>query len=194
MVAKRLKSIGVVLMVVFLLGSGAAHAVAAEFHSDTSSTGIEATQLNTHVFKSTAGEVTCASALYKGIAIFKTFSSVTLSPFWSECHITALGKVAGTTTGNGCSYTFYAGGTVDINCPAGKQIEFNAAGCHITIPAQTGLKAVSYSTVGSHIDISMSLSEVRYNHSGFLCGTGGGTNGTQTGALTAEGNSKLWYA
>lgn len=192
---RDLKKVGATLAAVLLLGGfGSGHAAAAEFHSETTTTGIEATQLNTHVFKSTAGEVTCSSVLYKGVAISKTFSSVTLAPYWSECHITAFGKVAGTTTGNGCSYTLYASGTSDINCPAGKQIEFNAAGCHITVPAQTGLNSVSYSNQGNHIDISMSLSGIRYNHSGFICGTGGGTNGTQTGTLTAEGNIKLWYA
>ncbi|HEU5104273.1 MAG TPA: hypothetical protein VFU11_00375, partial [Solirubrobacterales bacterium] len=51
---------------------------------------------------------------------------------------------------------------------------------------QTGLKSLSYVNNGSHVDASFNLGGIKYSHSGFLCGTGSGTNGTLKGEVTIE--------
>jgi len=194
---RNLKALGLALVAVFAMSALVAGvASAAEFHSEVETTTIKASQSNTHLFKTTAGEVTCLSATFEGKQTTKTASSITVTPTYKECHINFFGsKVSATVNMNGCDYTLYAAGTADITCPT-KEAEVVAAGCTIKVAGQTGLSSVSYSNIAKHIDINASLGGIKYSHSGFTCGTGSGTAGTYNGTTTAEGNggaAKIWF-
>ena len=115
---------------------------------------------------------------------------------------------------NGCSYNFKAGttigeeadghatGTVDIHCPEGKVIETSAPGCLYKWGSQTDVGDVTYRTVKTgefeevtvefriHAGMTHAPNTTSYSHSGFLCGTGSGSNGTYTGKVTVQGFDK----
>ena len=184
---RNLKALGLALVAVFAMSALAAgSASAAEFHSEGENTTVKASQVTTHVFKTTAGEVTCAKATFEGNQAAKTASSITVNASYTECHINFFGtKVSATVNMNGCDYVLYAANKADV---------VTAAGCTVEVGAQTGKTTVNYSNNGTHIDISPNLTGLVYNHSGFTCGTGSGTTGTYTGSTTAEGNKgKIWY-
>jgi hypothetical protein len=194
---RNLKALGLALVAVFAMSALVTSAAsAAEFHSEGENTTVTASQVNTHVFKTTAGEVTCAKATFSGTQAAKTASSITVNATYSECHINFFGsKVSATVNMNGCDYVLYASNKADIVCPAGKKIVVSAAGCTVEVGGQTGKTTVSYTNKeNKHIDITPNLTGISYNHTGFTCGTGSGTTGTYTGTTTASGNKgKIWY-
>jgi hypothetical protein len=194
---RNLKALGLALVAVFAMSAFAASAAsAAEFHSEGEGTTVEASQVATHVFKTTAGEITCSTATFKGTQATKTASSITVTPTYPKgtCHIIIFGTVSAEVNMNGCEYKLYSSGSADVLCPAGKKAIVTAAGCTVEVGAQTGKKTVKYANNGSHIDITAELTGLSYNHTGFTCGTGSGTNGTYTGTTTAAGNKgKIWY-
>jgi hypothetical protein len=194
---RNLKVLGLALAAVLamsaFIGSSAS---AAEFHSEGENTTVTGSQVNTHLLKTTAGEITCLKVTSEGTMAPKTSGSITISEFFSECHIIFFGsKISATLNTNSCHFVLYASGSTDIVCPAGKKITFSASGCTVEIGAQTGKKSVSYANQeNKHIHISFNVSGISYNHSGFTCGTGSGTTGTYVGTTTASGNKgKIWY-
>lgn len=68
----------------------------------------------------------------------------------------------------------------------------------MTIPAQT-IESLTYANNVNHIDLTWNLTGLSYSHSGFLCGTGSGTEGTYKGSSTAKGKNsggaevKIWH-
>ncbi|HEU5104276.1 MAG TPA: hypothetical protein VFU11_00390 [Solirubrobacterales bacterium] len=190
--SRKLKSFGLALVAVFALTAvGAGAASAAEFHSTSAgSTKISATQTTTHLFTSTAGEITCEKATFTGNQTTATTTSVEIAPVYTGCHMIIFGStIAVSIATNECKYRLNASGTADIVCPVGKAFTVTGAGCTLTVGAQTGLKAVTYTNSGSDIAINTNLSGIKYNHSGFTCGTGSGTNGTYKGTTTAAGTN-----
>jgi hypothetical protein len=83
-------------------------------------------------------------------------ATLLIHPKYTGCHVSIGGAVltAATVTTTGCNYVFHAalslaaGGTVDIECEAGKSIEIApaVAGCVISVngTGNTGLKEVTY--------------------------------------------------
>jgi len=188
------------LAIIAVLASAAfaTGASAAEFHSEGENTTLSGSQINTHVWKTTAGEITCLKTTIVGTQTTKTASSITFTPSATECHDNFFGsKVSSTVNFNGCAYVVYAAGTTDIVCPAGKKIVISAAGCTVEIGAQTGLKSVSFGNTSGLRRIWHIIKNIAgfiYNHTGFTCGTGSGTTGTESGTTTVEGNKGgIWY-
>jgi hypothetical protein len=195
---RNLKALGLALVAVFAMSALVASAAsAAEFHSEGENTTVSASQTTVQVFKTTAGEVTCAKASFSGTQATKTAVKISgVSAVYSECHIIFFGSTFKATVNmNGCTYTLYASGAADLVCAAGKEVEVTAAECTVKVPGQTGLKTVNYSNKeNKHVDLSLNLGGIKYSHSGFACGTGSGTTGTLTGGATAEGNKgKIWF-
>jgi len=110
---------------------------------------------------------------------------------------------------NGCQYNFHitatlkeapngeGTGTVDIVCPAGKEITTEGAACTLHFPAQNGLSHVIYRTVKTttgaekeHVTIEPTVSNIKYKHTG-LCGNGEGNDGVFTGNLTVTAEDNL---
>jgi hypothetical protein len=179
-------SIVLVLVLGMVLESGAA---ASSFIVHSEVTHIDATQKTTNVFSSTAGEVTCATSTQTAQVTGGEFTAIETSELKFEgCHFNFFGnKVLATISTNGCNYKIYASGTADIVCPAGKEIEVKGTGCTLKVGPQTGLKGLSYTNNGSHIDVNANLTGIKYSHSGFGCGTGSGTTATYKGEVTVEG-------
>lgn len=107
---------------------------------------------------------------------------------------------------NGCGYRFNAGqnteiyglssGTVSLVCPGKKYIEIVApsSACTVTVSPQNNLGTVSYTNlkkagVPNEVEVSVSLNNVTYVYSGWLCGSGGGANGVYVGAVAVKGRN-----
>lgn len=104
---------------------------------------------------------------------------------------------------NGCQYLFHAGetvsehetqGDVTIECPVGKQIVINGAGCVVTVPGGQTVGPVDYQTItgtgGAKDDVTIkpTVTGITYSTSGFLCGSHSDeTDGTYTGTVTVVG-------
>jgi hypothetical protein len=209
---RNLKVLGLALVAVLALAATMASSASATnkyFHSNADSTSLTGEQTNVHVFKTTAGELTCEKAHFKGSQVGKTSQEVTINTIeYINCHIIIFGStVAMTVKTNECDYRFTAQKTNGVNieaetvhliCPAGKKIQISGAGCTVEVGEQT-LSKVSYSNVGEMVDVNADVANIVYNHSGFTCGTGSGNNGTYKGNVTVTstdtaGNpTKTWY-
>ncbi len=133
---------------------------AQEFHAEAEDTTIIGEATATEEFVVNAGTAKCTESVYKGTMKGKIVSEVTLAPEYGGC--TAFGFSSAEVKVNGCTYVFKSGeeismkreGKLDIACPEGKAIEIVAkklglTKCVVTIGAQTGRTAVTYTNEGS---------------------------------------------
>jgi hypothetical protein len=204
---RDLKALGLSLVAVLALTSVAASAAqAAEAHftaqtGTTKITGLSA-EFN-QKFTTTAGSVECTGH-FEAVNPPETSKELTVKAKYTPCR--AFFGSTPIIEMNSCDYVFTAGtygptagtstGTAHITCGvAGDSIVVNAPGCVIKIGAQTGLTSIHYQTVTvngiSHVTVTPNVTNIKYSHSGFLCGTGSGTTGTYSGPVTIKGfNSK----
>ena len=150
----------------------------------------------TNILKTTAGSAECKSVTFAGTVASSSASSITATPSFSEC--TCLGVLC-TADVNECDYLLKIDaeslGTVDIACPAGKEITLTASKCTIHIPPQTGVGTISYQEIGTgttrEIELGLNLAGIHYAHTEGTgigkCSTGTGTNGTLAGTATMTG-------
>jgi len=101
-------------------------------------------------------------------------------------------------TMEGCSYRFHASGTFDVECPAGKAIDYFTSpplGCELTIPAQTNVSKVGYHNIEvagtKAITMEINVSNLSYVATGMGCGVEAGVHNdgeytTGNVVLTAE--------
>lgn len=162
-----------ILVVLALSALNASLAQAAQFTANAYPTTVTAASpLGNGEIVSEAGTLECAEH-YVG-TLSGASSSITLTPTFTNC--TAYGFSEAAVDVNGCEFVVHVTGGVDLNCPSGKVLEFTAH-CVWHIPAQTGLKWVTLTNQGSHVNMSLNLSNLTYNATKdpFLCplsGTG----------------------
>jgi hypothetical protein len=175
-----------------LLACWANTASAVELHSEIAHTEWLGSQVGEDAETFNAGSWRCKSATYAGTTSSATGTRVEVLPAWSGC--TAFAFVNVTRDVNGCRYVLYNTGVMDIVCPAGSAMVITAFNCYITIPAQTGLKTVSYTNEGSgssrDIKVSTSITGLKYSQESKSfpgCVTGNFTNGTIQGTTTFKG-------
>jgi hypothetical protein len=217
---RNLKALGLALVAVCAMSAfaaSAAQATPAEFSWDSGTTKLDAVNGGgDHVFTLTAGTVKCNTVTGHAAVSGTSAPSVT----GTEITYDDTGGAADTCRGplgssaliemNGCHYTFQAGttvasapnghstGTVDIaNCKnADKSITVNAPGCVVHIPEQTGLGPVTYKTTTNgatgkeDVSVIASITNIKYKHTGFLCGNGEASNGSYSGNATITGTDK----
>jgi hypothetical protein len=196
MMAHIVRSLFLVVALLFSIGAltGSA-ASASQFHSEGEFTTFSGSQVNTHKFRSTAGEVTCGKATFQGSINAKTWSWITVNATYSECHTIIFGStISSTVNMNGCGYTLWSNELVDLTCPAGKVITVTAAGCTISTPSQTFAWFEYSNKENKHINLTAHGGFIKYSHTGFTCGTGSGTNGTYDGTTTFAGDrGRIWF-
>lgn len=119
-----------------------------------------------------AGKVECTEATYAGEQKVTPTTEVSLTPTYTGC--TAFGFANTPVHANGCRYRFTVitkengnfEGAMDIVCPDNSVIEVTAPGCDVTIPAQTGLKKVTYTNIGSgstrEVTIDIAVTGLKY--------------------------------
>jgi hypothetical protein len=182
---RKLKTLGIAVVAVLAMSAVVASAAsAANFTASSYPTGASATSAaGNDDFKTEAGSIECHGA-FSVASISEPTENVTVTPTYKDC--TAFGGfVSASVNMNGCDYVFHVNGVVDIECPAGKAIVITAGACEIDVPEQTGLKSVSLSNVGNHINVKAGVSGITYEvtKDGFGCpfsGTGHKTGATYT--------------
>jgi hypothetical protein len=205
---RNLRPLGLAFLAILAISAAAAPVASAEsfiFRSDAeeeTTLGGEQEGSEKKVLTTTAGTVKCEKVTYTGTQIGSEASSVELAPTYTGC---TLGTASAEINANGCKYRFKTGttesskfeGTVDIVCPEGKQIVTTAklAGttkCTVDLPAQTGLKSITFTNVGSEdtdVTADVNLSGVKYTQT---AGTGlGACTGTTDENGSREGNDLI---
>jgi hypothetical protein len=201
---RKLKALGLALVVVFAMSAVVASAASAKQLHSGSTTGIThltGTQIGAtnqlHLENGTP--VKCTTALFDATYNGTTVSELTVTPTYSGC--TAAGQKAEIHM-NGCTYTITtpAGSadaytaTVHLVCPAGKDVVITVptAGCTVTIQAQTPtvptIDLTDVTTAVANQDDILLKSTVEGVHyttvGGGVCGAAG--KGKLTGEVTVK--------
>lgn len=179
--------------ILLLLGLATAQAGAAAFHTNWASTGISGAHTTDHVMTTPAGVVTCKGASLSGSGYSEVMGYVTLTPTYNNCKLKAKFKeieVEADFSTSGCTYTFWASGTLEILCLGGTSAAtFSGPGCTISIPSQN-VKTVTYAnhnTGTKEITFASNLSAITSWAAGSSCSTvGESKNGTLTGSYTVR--------
>jgi hypothetical protein len=190
--AGRFRPITVALGVFCVWGAfNVASASAVLFHSEVEKTFGFGQQVTEGVYTTPAGSMKCKKAQGTGTMIGFTASSIKLALTISEC--TAFGQAA-TRSENGCEYRATATGTIDLECPPGKEVSVvvPAGNCSITTPGQTGL--AEYKNEGSgttrRVLVTSKAEKLKYtvHGPGTICGTTGEySNAKITGTALVKG-------
>jgi len=208
---KKRLSVAILAIAVALTASAAlsAAASAGTFKAESYPATITGTQTTAVTFTGVVGKWTCKTVSMQG-TLSEASSALNLAPIYSEC---SWAGVAATTNMEGCTYEFTAGNTVegseskiestmDVKCPAGKEVKLvlNGGTCTIYIPEQTGLKSATFENTAAptpdDVDLTLALSGIKYKVVNGLFGCpnnpadGTYTNGTISGVETLTADSK----
>jgi hypothetical protein len=193
---RKLKALGLALVVVLAMGSlSASAASAADFHSESGTdTVIKGTQVGTDIWAFNAGTKSCNEFTYVGNQSGATATTWKAMVVWSNCSV--FGFVNVTIDPNGCAFELSGDdGSLKIACPEGASIVETGFNCWVTIGPQS-LTGVTYANTGSgssrDLDLSINVSGITYTqHSKSFpgCTNGSFTNGTFTGKATMQGFS-----
>jgi hypothetical protein len=204
---RKTKALGLALVAVAAMGTMAAAAQATQLHVNTPNTalltGEQLVKLKYQITTSAAGpSVQCSSAHFEGTAEQLgqpqvTAQELTLTPQYTGCQFIGL---AASTTMNGCKYTFTNAAPtaaktmlVDITgcTAAAPRIEVHTPGCTLTFPEQHNLSHVTFAQNGTHVDMNLTLSGIKYETHGAACAhqpeTTPRTDASVTGTVTLKG-------
>jgi hypothetical protein len=185
-----------------LCGIGAQAAQAGEFTAEAYPATVTGNQITKHTFKFEAGTVECVTVKFHG-TLEAASEMLTLGATYENCATPNGGAAVGINM-NGCDYEFNAGetveadkvkGTLDIVCPAGKEIEIKEAanGCTVKIPSQNGLSQLTYTdhTIARDFDVDIGITGMSYTQNA-NCAGGMGTfaNGEYGGSSTMTGEKE----
>jgi hypothetical protein len=208
MTLKRLRSTCIALAAGCAIAAiTAASASAGTFKAESYPATITGEQTTQVVFTGVVGAWKCNKLTMQG-ELGGESGSLNLAPTYSECSWAGVGA---TTSMEGCTYEFKAGSTVEgenkisatmnVNCPAGKEVKLvlNGGTCTIFIPEQANLGSVTAENnlLASPIDVKLklTLSSITYRvENGFLgCpnnpANGTYTNGTIAGEVTLKADA-----
>jgi hypothetical protein len=191
---KHVKMLGVAavaaMAVMALVGVASASAFT-NFNGESAPVRIEGTQSETAKFKTSAGTIECSSGTFKGESAVATTETIESSFAYGGCKF--LGFINVTVVPNGCKYLFHASGSADVvNCESGKTITFTAAGCTVSVGAQTGLSPITYENVGSGktatVNVLPTVTNIVYSTNS-SCPGGARTN--ETGGEYTKGKTSV---
>jgi hypothetical protein len=212
--AHILKTLSLAIIAVLAMSAAAASAASANplFHfeqEDTTLTGSQG-QIVANILTTDLGELKCKTVKFSGTTGAVTTTTMTLKPKYEECQLA--GENASVTE-NGCGYLFHLAAatenyeaSMDIECPAGKQLVVHVPNCTTTVPPQAGLKSVTFTNEGEattrSIIADLNIGEIHYVEHGEGCASETETteNGTYTGQITVTGEDSeqthigIWVA
>jgi len=193
---------GLTVLAAFAMSAVAASAASAAefFHEAEGTARVTAHNEGVHSFTAgTIGTIECKKATFTGTSyVTSPQKTVTVLPAYSECTFL---KIPGVVVKmNECTYTFLeptgAGpftGAVDVNCPVGKKIEFEATGCKIEVGTQGPLSTVTYTnqpTSPKSVKVAANVSKITYTASGTCIVLGTKTDGTYSGTAIADAETE----
>jgi hypothetical protein len=199
---RKSKVLGLALGIIAALAAiGASGASAARFTVEPG-TIITGTQISGSVaiYKGDFPEVRCSKINWPGEVSQVTTSGgtvdtvLTLRPEFVECES---GGFKRTVEATGCDFQLFAGGTLNVKCPAGKQIDINVSElCTITIKPQETVPKVTYTSDPSDpksLIADISSEGLQYEEHGLLCASQNvlTKNGSFTSQVTMKAETGL---
>jgi subtilisin family serine protease len=156
---------------------------------------ISGVQGTVNQFTLTSGNAKCTSLQFSA-SISTATAELPLQPLYSGCK--AFG-VSGTFSMNSCRYVLHVlnvgppyAASMDISCAQeGSGIVISSSFCSATIPAQSGLSAVTLANLGSEsareASVTFNLAGLKYTEGQGCASPGTHTNGTYTGTASLHG-------
>jgi hypothetical protein len=164
----------------------------AGYHSETSHTLIQGSQIGETTFTVNAGTIRCNSVTYSGTLSTQTSESIAGEPKYAEC--TAFGFISSPVDANGCTTVFTTQPAfIDHRICHSAPVTVTAFNCWVTIGSQTvGGNTMVNEGAGSSRDLRFTInaSGITYTqHSKSFpgCANGTFTNGKQTASATLRG-------
>jgi hypothetical protein len=194
---------GLAVLAAFAMSAVAASAASAAefFHEGEGLARVIAKNEGAHKFTAgVIGTIECKKATFTGTSfVASPQKTVTVTPAYSECTFLGVANVVVNT--NGCTYTFLeptgAGpftGAVDVNCPVGKKISFEAKECKIEVGAQGPLSSVTFTnlaTTPKSVKVAANVTKIKYTASGLGCGIiGEKEDGSYTGTALSDAETE----
>jgi hypothetical protein len=182
---RKFKTLGIAVVAVLAMSAVVASAASAtNFTATEYPTAASATSSKGNdTFTTAAGTVEC-HASFAVASISEPQSSVTVTPTYTNCF--AFGLFEAFVHMNGCDYTFYTSGSVDLTCEAEEgPVAITAGPCEVQISGQSNLSKVDLKNSGTGISAQATVGGVAYNvtKDNFGCpfiGTGPRTGATYT--------------
>jgi len=174
---RSIKALGAAIMAVLAVGAVAASASAAEFHS-TKEAALKGKALNSQVFVTKAGTVTCGKLTAEGTVPTGSSTTQEATVKYSEC--TVYGFIA--VKISPALYLFMANETVDILMP----ITIETTGCVDTVPAQSGLGTIKYENNRGKLKILATVTGITSSGKGSTCEYAEEHEGTYNGNSEVE--------
>ena len=193
---RKLQSIALLVGALLALsGLMASTAGAAAFTSEKAPTKLTGTQDGPYKIEATGLPIECKSVAMQGTLEATKVESVKIIPLLSEC--SAFGFATATVTGfseGGCYLVLHANGTGDLVCPAGKDVTVESGPCTVHMPAQNGVKTITFTKTEKEgklaLTVDFALDNLHGTHTdGFLCPFNGGGTFVNT---KASGVGQVW--
>jgi len=199
---RSVKMFGLTVVAVLAMSAVAASAASAAefFHEAEGTARVIAKNEGAHKFTAgIIGTIECKKATFTGTEfVTSPQKTVTVLPAYSECTFLGVANVA--VNMNGCTYRFNQPtgtgpftGTVNVLCPAGKKIEFEATGCKISVGEQGPLSSVTFTnlaTVPKSVKVAANVSKIKYTAAGTCTVLGEKEDGTYSGTAIADAETE----
>jgi hypothetical protein len=202
----RLKITFLVAVVVALFGVSAASASASTFLAAEYPVLVKGVSLNIQGFQAAGAVSVCQKGLFMtgiedGTDPAAPSETLLIHPAYEECEISIAAKFKANVITTGCNYVFHAlapstkHAAVDIECLTGKAIKIEVpelTGCTISVPAQSGLKAIEYvNEPGGKVKVAAEAGSIHWEATSG-CGIGlSGTSGEYRQGEIVAGVAKL---
>jgi hypothetical protein len=197
----NLKTLGLTLAAVFLIGAVGVSAVSAnQFHFGSTNTTVTRGTNATQFFEYEAGGqvVECSTVGGAADVTSQTTTEVTFTPTYSGCQLTFILFTQVTVNMNGCFYMFTItgsanSGTVHLKCPEGKSVALivKSSGfdiCTLHIGEQTPPGESDYSNSGSNkVKVTATQIEIKGTRQGSSqCGAASSSQGQYLGEVVVK--------
>jgi len=194
--SRTIKAVAAAALALIAIAGAAGGAQAGTFTAGQYPATITGTNVVPHTINTNLGAMECVP-IFDGV-LAAAAEELTLTPSYGPC---SLGAKEVDVHLNGCDFVVHAGntigednvaGTMDIVCPQGNAIDFEVTSmpiCHLTVPPQAGLNALTYTnlTAAGDVRLNFEIVELTYGLDMGCPGPGVYANGTITGITTLVG-------
>jgi hypothetical protein len=195
--SRQLRLLGLVMLALGATGAiSATGAQAGLFTAGAYPATITGSSVGVHILHTEIGNMACAPTFH-GV-LEGPAEELTLAPtYGTSCEI---GMKEVHVTNNGCDFRMHASntlgedavaGTMDIVCPEGNAMDFEITSnpiCHLTVPGQASLSALTYTnrTMAKDVDVDFNIVELVYRLDNNCSVVGNFANGTYGGTSTLK--------
>jgi hypothetical protein len=183
----RIRFIGLALVAAFALSAAAAASASAHTFNSTVTGKLKVVSNTSQVFAThglTPVEVVCTTVeAVTGEAKAGAQAEITSKVHYSGCTLKIGTGTPLTAEVSDPTYNFHAENEAVDNTT---EVKIKASGCTVTVPAQNGLKKVTYKNEGNDVNVAANVEKIKWSQSGLTCGTASGEGATYAGNALIE--------